>query len=266
MAEPTTKCDFAHPPLEEVVLGVQFAPPPNFRSTHFGAVHRLFEDAFPYVEDQPRLPPQFETFGGFSDAPSFQLEFGPPPLRGRVWFLSEDDSNLLQFQDDRLLLNWRKRQSDQPYPRYEKIADVMLNALVTLGDFFHGEFQEPLSINQAEISYINIIPVEEFTELGEWVSLFNIRSLNPEAINSIFSEIVHDDRRAVGRLTVECQTALNQMTQAKAVRLAITFRGAPFGDNIDSAKSLLDFGRINIIRTFCECTTERAHTAWGRST
>jgi uncharacterized protein (TIGR04255 family) len=66
MRRPDHLPDFTDPPLDEVVLGVQFTPVPGYASVHSMKVWDLFRAEFPKVEELPALEPQFETFGGVS--------------------------------------------------------------------------------------------------------------------------------------------------------------------------------------------------------
>jgi uncharacterized protein (TIGR04255 family) len=256
-------CDFENPPLTEVVLGVQFAAPSNFRLTDFAGVHDLFRDEFPTVVDQAPLPPQFETFGGGVPSQGIQLEFGVGPVSGRVWFVSADNTHLIQFQGDRLLLNWR----DQPtarYPRYGAISNRFAEQCERLSRYFESAFGAQMSINQAEVSYINIINVNGFEEVGAWLKVVDLSFLKPEGFGLNYAEIVVEDGKPVGRLYTEISSGFDSRNRSKMIRLGLTFRGAPNVDTIDSARALLDSGRERIVNRFCAMTTQQAHARWGK--
>lgn len=55
--------DFRTPPLNEVVVGVQFAPARGYQQILAGEVWELYRAQFPTVEEMPPIPPAFETFG-----------------------------------------------------------------------------------------------------------------------------------------------------------------------------------------------------------
>ena len=171
MARPEHLPDFTDPPLDEVVLGVQFSSVPGYASVYANDIWALFKEEFPSVQEHPILEPKFETFGGANPQPTVQFQIGPPPVGSRLWFISSDENNLLQFQADRFITNWRKRSNPQEYPRFEKIAEAFEENLNTLSEHFQKAFQYKLDINQAEIAYINIIPVGEFSDTGKWFKL-----------------------------------------------------------------------------------------------
>lgn len=254
---------FNAPPLDEVVLGVQFESPPYYNSTHLAAVYELFRDQFPIVDEQQRLIPNFETFGG-NARPGFQMEFGPPPLRSRTHFISKDENHLIQFQDDRLLLNWRQGNNGAQYPRFEKIVTIFEDALLKISAFFEQKFGHKLSINQSEVSYINIIKVNEFKDAGQYISFLNISGLEPESIVCNLAEIIRGDGGSAARLHQELNSVYSIDGRQRAIRFSLTVRGKPLSDTLNSSLDFLHAGHKTIVNRFCDLTTERAHHEWGR--
>ena len=53
--------DFRKPPLNEVVLGVQFNEPAGYRLIRAFEVWSLFREVYPEVHEQPPLAPIVET-------------------------------------------------------------------------------------------------------------------------------------------------------------------------------------------------------------
>ncbi len=266
MHRPADLPDFATPPLDEVVLGVQFTPAPGFSTVHVREVWDLFRAEFPKVQDQPPLPPSFETFGG---VPSQQ--FGFPPLFmggasgvGRVWFISPSENHLLQFQPDRLLANWRKAPNEQPYPRFESIATAYAKSLEQIESLFQERFGHSLQVNQAEIAYINIIKVESFAEAENLFKIWKNVSKDFEGVNITLVDVIYNaERQPYARLLQEIQSACSPDGKQKAYRLTLTFRGKPAGASRDDAFKFLTEGREVIVRRFADLTTRFAHELWG---
>ncbi|MGK9042772.1 TIGR04255 family protein [Rhizobium sp. SA279] len=255
--------DFSSPPLDEVVLGVQFTPLNAYSTVNAGDVWRLFSSEFPIVSEQVRLQPQFEVFGGIPQG-ELQINFGPD-LRNRLWFIAEDDSHLLQFQDDRLLINWRRRTSGMAYPHHEKMSALFKEYLLRLETYVRSDFKGQLEINQAEVSYINIIPSTDLNKIGEFLKIFNLDIVEVESISTVFTEVIASEtKQPVGRLIHEFQTVWSMDGKNKAIRWTLTFRGKPPKDNIDSAIEFISFGRELIVNRFCAITTDKAHEIWGR--
>ena len=255
--------DFTDPPLNEVVLGVQFAPVPSYTSVNARDVWELFKGEFPSIQEHPLLQPQFETFGGANLQPSFQFQVGAPPVGSRLWFITAEENHLLQFQPDRFLTNWRKRPNAQPYPRFEGIAEAFENNLDALAKHFASDFSYTLDVNQAEVAYINVIPVEDFSHAGKWFSVWN-GALNIEAINTSFNEVIRDrDGKPYARLSHVIQSVFTIDGKGKAFSLSLTFRGKPLGNDVQSAMNFLVTGREAIVMRFKEMTTVAAHEVWG---
>lgn len=265
MQRPDHLPDFKEPPIDEVVLGVQFAPIPAYTSVYAGKIWNLFKDCFPKVEEQQLLQPQFETFGGANLQPSFKFQFGAPPAGSRLWFVSDDENNLLQFQPDRFLTNWRKRPNPQAYPRFEGLAESFRSNLSLLAQSLESDFQYKIDINQAEVAYINLIPVDDLSQAGKWFSLWSGSLLNIEALNTSFTEVMVDTNgKAFARLIHEIQSVFADDGRHKAFSLTLTFRGKPNGTDIQSAMEFLSTGRDAIVTRFGEITTGEAHKFWGR--
>jgi uncharacterized protein (TIGR04255 family) len=266
MPRPADLPDFENPPLDEVVLGVQFAPVPGFRTVHVREVWDLYRAEFPKVQDQPPLLPAFETFGGVPPQQSgFQpLFMGTNSGIARVWFVSEKENHLVQFQPDRLLANWRRTPHDQPYPRFETILAAYDLNLDHLASLFLDHFDHSIQINQAEISYINIIPVETFSEAENFFKVWKSVSQEFEGLNLTLVEVIHDpDSRPYARLIQEIQSAYSPDGKHKAYKLNLTFRGKPVGSSKDDAMKFLTQGREIIVRRFANLTTTSAHKLWG---
>lgn len=266
MARPEHLPDFGSPPLDEVVVGVQFAPPPNYSSVFTKDVWGLFRERYPIVQEHPPLEPSFETFGGPNPHTGLRLSFGTGPLRPRLWFMSQEQNHLIQFQEDRLLLNWRKRQKDQDYPHFEGIAESFEAYLRSLQQFFESSLEMPLDINQAEVSYINNIQVEKYSSAGEWLRFWDLdKNLDIENLNLNFAEIINDlDGKPYARLSHELQSVITTDGKYRGLRLSFTFRGKPTANGISEAMSFIRAGREKIVTRFSGLTTDNAHARWGR--
>ena len=217
------------------------------------------------VEEKSVLEPIFETFGGLPSSPGMQIQFGPPPPKTRLWFLSSDGDHLIQFQEDRLLLNWRKMSNGGVYPRYENISKRFGKYLRDTQAVFDRLFNAPLDITQAEISYINIIPLEGDSQVGDWLDFGFVGTLNHEAFSFQFGEVISaKDGRPYGRLIAEIKSAVTVNGEGKALQFTLTFRGKPFAKDIPSAMDFLRAGREKIVIRFDDLTTEKAHFHWGK--
>jgi uncharacterized protein (TIGR04255 family) len=257
--------DFESPPLNEVVLGVQFNPPKGYRQINAGEVWGLFRPEFSEVEEHEPLALMFETFG----LPARGVQFGimPGPVHDRFWFVRPDGTELIQFQQNRLLHNWRKVANERnEYPRFEGMITRFREELEKLDEYFSGLSPQSLLINQCEITYVNHIPFESANErkVSDWLRFVDFGRHEPEDFSIGFREIIRDaDGQPQGRLTCECRIAITQRGE-RVIVMSLTARGAPTDATKESAFEFLAKGRSLIVSRFADLTTDTAHTEWRR--
>ncbi|MDT3343761.1 TIGR04255 family protein [Microbacterium aquilitoris] len=137
----------SNPPVVEAVAGIEF----RSRGADLVALVREadnWRDRYPSVTAQGALPPS-RPYGQPGGEFDMQLIDGPPPLR--VWSASSDDVWLVQTQDDRVLLNWRRIRESVTYPGYEAIRPE-LERIVHGVEADTGADLVPLVV---EFSYVN---------------------------------------------------------------------------------------------------------------
>jgi len=268
-ARPAGLPDFAEPPLNEVVLGVQFATPSGYQQIHAGRVWDLFQAEYSVVQEYPPLVPNFETFGlphqHFAVPP---ISFNHGTSHSRYWFLRPEGDELIQFQADKFLHNWRKNPiGDTEYPRYEAIISKFQAGLSRVEDYMVGLSGSPLAINQCEITYINRIATgvgDEQKSLANWFGFINPADFNPEDVSISLREILKtSEGKPFARIYVEISTAYFP-TGEKFYAMNINVRGAPKTNSIASAIEFLDIGRVAIVNKFAQITTPQAHAFWKR--
>ena len=266
MPRPADLPEYAHPPLNEVALGVQFSTPPEYSQLHAGGVWELFRDEYPNFEEHESLPQMFETFGaGPVQITSFELVQGP--RHDRFWFIGDTSDELLQFQNDRLNFNWRLRPDGKEYPRFEYLAAKFFAALEKLNDHFVKEFRQGISVVQAEISYINHFPYiigGESKQISDWVNFLEMSHFPAEDLNLRMRYPLQRDGKPYGRVTLDLATALKPPSEKIAV-LTTTVRGMPATSNFDDIGKFFEEGRRLIVNTFDNVTSAQAHTHWNRS-
>ena len=270
MQRPDDLPDFAKPPIIEAVMSVQFAAPADYREIYARDVWALFEREFGRVQEQPALEPFFEVFGA-SDSPRAQIKLQQVvgPLRNRYWFLGPDDHELLQFQHDRFIHNWRKiPNASNEYPRFEPISAKFERELAALDGYFRKMGWGPIVPNQCELIYVNRLPLHDPD--GKRLSpSFFFRRIDASLIGDIegFAFKVQqrlmglDGTSPIGRLYVEANT---QAGDSPHIGLNLTARGAPPAGTISGALAFLATQRDHIVRTFAEITSDAAHKLWER--
>ena len=259
--------DFLKPPLNEVVLGVQFNEPTGYQLIRAFEVWSLFREVYPEVHEQPPLAPIFETFGLPTQAIS-PIQFFPAPPPPRFWFMRPDGVELIQFQPDRLLHNWRKvGDGTNEYPRFESMVVGFRAELEKLQAYFAGFGQPSLNINQCEVSYINHILKIPGTSSApsDWLNMIHFGEQDPEVFSLSFRNIIRDEiGKPLGRFMCDVGSASLRNDGQQIITLTLTVRGPPRAPTLASAVEFLMTGRDLIVRRFAELTTTAAHKVWER--
>jgi uncharacterized protein (TIGR04255 family) len=192
----------------------------------------------------------------------------------RFWFEERDGAHLLQIQQDRILHNWRKREADHDYPRYEAIRNRFESDLETFLDFLAAEQLGELRPNQCEVTYINTIDIpgaenvlrqlHRITPL--WTDDFaEIYPLEIESATVQGRFVLRDAGNPFGRAYVTFGPAILVAQNRPVIRLEITVRGKPRDESIPESLRLLDEERNVVVRTFAAVTTREMWNIWGRT-
>ncbi|WP_113154838.1 TIGR04255 family protein [Nitratireductor sp. OM-1] len=260
--------DFESPPINEVVLGVQFEPIPGYHLAHLTEIWNLFRKRYSKVEYQPPLPPVFEAFGARPAQPGgVSFQFGPPFDHPRCWFISEDWHELIQFQPTRFLFNWRQVDGrGGEYPRYESVRGSFSKEFQELDKYCRSTFGSGLQVNQCEITYINRIygaSPKELPNAHEWLSFLRFDDKKIEGYGGGFTEVLRDESGAHARLFTSVNSAADNRGHPMIV-VDLTVRGLPKGEGLDQTLEFMDQGRNIIVESFTKITTSYAHKRWGR--
>lgn len=260
--------DFKAPPLNEVVIGMQFSMPQGYQQIRAGEVWNLFREGYPIVQELPALPPTFETFGlPYQHSQTPQISFLTSGTHDRFWFLRPDGAELIQFQQDRLLHNWRKiGDGTNDYPRFESMMAEFEAELTQLQNYMASLAPQKLSINQCEISYVNHIKFNrgECQGFSDWLRFVNFTGECPDDFNFSFREVIRDEAgKPLGRFLTEAALGILPDGQ-EIIVLSLTVKGAPLDADIDSGLKFLTLGRDVIVQKFAELTTDQAHQKWER--
>ncbi|MCJ2112847.1 TIGR04255 family protein [Methylobacterium sp. E-025] len=271
MNRPADLPDFKAPPLTEVAMSVQFNHLSAFTHVHIGLLWEKFRSRFPIVSYQPPLAPSFETFGvPQSRTPSFQIQFEDRPEIPRLWFADLKGIELIQFQPDRFIHNWRKTGDETHYPRYEALRERFVTEMAALQDFSAENGLGPLVPNQCEITYINTIKrgtldVASMADIFRWWENVQIDSLGPmeDAGVQMSYLIPGPGGDPIGRLWVQSNPGLSSEGE-RVQMLSLIGRGPPASPHFDAVLDFFDNARARIVTAFAGITTENMHKAWGR--
>ncbi len=273
---PSDLPQWERPPLDEVAVSIQFNDILGFRTVHYGLLaERLRQLGQTLSEDKAPIAPSFEVFGKRTAGPvQFQFQAVDVHLP-RVWFMSEDKHRLVQVQPDRFVYNWRKVEGAGVYPRLNTVLPEFWKSCRIFQAFVEEQKLPPLTVNQCELSYFNIIEVSDEETYEDafarvfrvWKSIMpsrlKIGYLEPDAGNFASTYIFRSlDDTPLARVHARAVASLRQTT--RIIGFSLVFRG-PWSGGIDMA--LLEFialGREAIVRLFDSMVSDQAHADWGR--
>jgi uncharacterized protein (TIGR04255 family) len=262
--------EFERPPVDEMVMGVQFDPLHNLHAAHLGLFWSRIQKEYPHTEDQTPLSPTVEPSDIKPSAPTVSaIALTVPPLP-RCWFLSEDKTQLIQVQRDRFLRNWRQVKGNEPYPRFTRLAREFQRAWNAFLSFAGEQGLGSVKVNQCELAYINNIEKGVgWSELGELHGVFPL--LNPREQGSFLpsAEALSWQARyklpeGRGRLHVEVSPIFRGRDMKLVLSFALAARGAPAGDSSEQIAAWFELSHEWIVRSFAELTSSTAHEFWGK--
>lgn len=161
-----TNLDLDKPPIFEVVCGVHFTQLTELDPLVQGLFWSEIQDEYPAKNIRPPLNLEEPV----SDPSSFRI---------RSWFRGADENYLLQLQDDRLLLNWRR--SNGTYPRFQGtededgIASKALREYERFQDFCSRALRGVPDSRAIELAKINLVQEDEhWNSRDELVSILPV--------------------------------------------------------------------------------------------
>jgi uncharacterized protein (TIGR04255 family) len=269
MAETRDLPEFDNPPVSEVVLGVQFDVTDRWAIPQFGAYWTGIRADYPRAQVQPPIIPQIELFGQERFKQPDFLMFQDVPAR--CWFMTQDETRLIQVQRDRFVVNWRKVKGDEVYPRFDtEIRPRFASEWRRFLDYLSENSAASPNVTQCEVTYIN--DIEEGTVWKTFADLHNlIRPWSGEmtdrflpAIETMQFKAAYPLPNEQGRLHVETTHAFRKRDMKEILQLSLTARGRPASGTLEGILAWFDLGREWIVRGFADVTTPVAHEYWKR--
>ncbi len=266
---PSDLPDFNRPPLIEVALGVQFEPLPQMRQGHVGLFWAEIHDQYPNARDLQPLDPAGETLDGEMPVFTFQISDAPP--LHRAWFISEDQTRLVQVQSDRLIHNWRQVQAE-PYPRFETLYDTFAERFQQFERVLTRAGVPRPTGQQVEMTYINWIATGSLADFllpaqRHPLGLQDIDDADEEGLNLRFP--VTEEGRQIGRLYVQARNAVRGtpgQPPEQGFLVSLTFRAPlPMPSDGGDVEESMYRGRNAIVRVFTALTRPNWHDTWERT-
>jgi uncharacterized protein (TIGR04255 family) len=235
------------------------------RGIRLGPLRDRWREAYPLVEEQPALAPAFEA----SMPQGVTVEFGLGPLPPvRYWFLSEDSTELVQLQHDRLIINWRQGDDVGEYPRYEHMRALFLRRFQELSEFVAAERLGALEISQAELNYINAVDADPAEQrrldrlLRGWATPEHHLG---EPVQARMNFVYELEGVAPGPVRMYVGVDPAQRPDGRPVSFfTLTVRGGPADSSLEAATKFMDAAHEHLVRSFAELTPDDLQAEWGR--
>lgn len=263
--------DFAHPPVDEVALSIQFPPIPGFNVPHFGLYWERVRREYPRWEIQQPITNVMEQFGPGTPLMR-QVGFAFLELPDiRCWYLDDAGNRLVQIQRDRFIHNWRKITGNEEYPRYPELRESLAREWGRFCEFLRAEKLEAPQVNQCEVVYVNHIEYGNgwsgYGELDRVVAaLATPKGKNRflPAPERIIMNVTYPIEENVGRLYVSFNPVVRTRDGKEVLQMTLTARGAPKSSSDEDVFAWLDIGRRWIVRGFADFTTDTIQKVWGK--
>ncbi len=269
---------FKQPPVTEVALGVQFSESVVDLEVLAAYSAQLSRD-FPKRQQLEPLAPAREVFGAEPSAPTFTIELVPAYVMPRTWFLSEDERHLVQLQGDRLIVNWRKRDPSDTYPRYARLRPNFEERLSELRGCLADARRADPAVSLVEVTYVNelawpdVRPGDVHPPLSRVLRAFRDEGgtgflPRPEdaMLQSRFR--ISDPETGTdpaGRLHTALQPAFRAEDLTPIYILKMTAHLVMQMSDDAGIVRALDLGREWVVRGFDEVTSTELHGIWGRT-
>lgn len=251
------------PPLEEVAFGCQFMAIDSWRIPHTGKLWDLFSNEYPVVEHASTvasdgLYPPIDNVTGL-----------PLP---RVWFINPIESRLIQFQTDRFHYNWRKKEGEPIYPRYEELISKFSTYLSVLEKFISENRLGLIQPMSYELTYINHIYRDTSKSLFEqiesifpdlnWVKKTQRFLPEPEKFAWTSSFPMPEGN---GNLSIRLSQGKLLSENIDLIVLDLTAKGINPSKSLSDHKAWFNLAHEYIVKSFTDMTHEKMQTEnWGR--
>jgi len=242
------------PPIVELALTLTFTELAGPTVVDLANLYSAFQGQYPTIQHQPQLAPMNAVPG-----PAV-VQVSPVGVEvPRLWFISHDTRDLVQFQPDRVSQNWRRIGpfSDRiEYPGYEAVRSRFVEAFLRVEAWARERGVPSLSLATAELVYVNAFPLrraDDEIRLSEVISfykppvparIFNLHMNWFEAVPEIEG----------GRVIVAFSPG--QLPDGpQALNLTMTGRCAVRGMDVTEALARLDVLHDNIHTIFARVLT-----------
>jgi uncharacterized protein (TIGR04255 family) len=267
---------FHTPPVVETALSVQFANLAGYSTAHAGwfwkeYLEKLEEDPsrrWVRAVDAPRLEDQFERFGTDDIwGPQIQMKMLSPTQSHRTQIIRADNERMLQVQDSRFILNWKKQSG--AYPKFGPLLEEFRTLLRAFEAFAFEAGLGTLKYNQWEIAYVDQLKKGGLWESArDWGKIFPGLSMPPSGVNQVLwtgDETMSADWRFSltghrGRMYISLRQVKIQPANDEVLNITFVSRG-PVTPS-ETWEQGFDIGHEVLYDTFLAVTSPEAKQHW----
>jgi uncharacterized protein (TIGR04255 family) len=178
----------------------------------------------------------------------------------RVWFVNEQDEQLIQFQPDRIYFNWRRRQGE--YPRYESVIRNFEEVLDTVEAFFKESGLGDFTPVECELTYVNNIsrrnekaPVEDLRRVFRDFSWYEDSRFLPMPTNVAWNwRFALQEKK--GYLIVSLKEGTLKENNVPLFIFNLTAKGIGQSKDRAGIREWFDVAHVWIVCGFTDLTTE----------
>ena len=251
---------YKQPPVNEVVCGLRFEPLHELKVPHIGLLWERFRNEYPTVQHAIPIA---------TDASLLTDETTGMPLP-RIWFISERENELIQFQSDRFYYNWRQR-GDQ-YPRYPSIIENFEKAKTQLDAFADELRLGPIKPLECEFTYINHIPTgqgwESIDDISKVIRDFTWQKEKHQFLPhpaNVAWQVRFQLPDGKGWLNVKLNQGTRKVDSVPGLVLELSARSIGEERTATAIRSWFDMAHEWIVRGFTDLTAKEIQkTIWKR--
>lgn len=252
--------EFDNPPVVETAVGVEFLPLQKWDVPHFGLFWHSLRHKYPHTKVQYIAP----------GPTGFPVVMIPIQLPVRCQFLTVDETQLIQVQNDRFFYNWQRLTGADAYPHYDSLRPLFEQHWLGFRQFLMTDEVGFPDVQACEVTYVNHI------ERGQgWETLADLSRVflnwqqvgGMEALSSpgtVLMDVIYPAAIERGQLRVQIQTALRNTDGREILQMVLTARSKPALSELSDVLACLDSGHETIVRSFAALTSAHMHELWQR--
>jgi uncharacterized protein (TIGR04255 family) len=267
---PLSDVSFDSPPVAETALSVQFSKIVGYTAAHSGWFWKEYLEKqvlpvhkWPTVLEQSRIEDRIEKFGAEEiwTLPSIKVTHGV--VSPRVQLIRSDGERMLQLQDSKLVLNWKKK--TESYPRFKVLSPEFHSVLAAFEGFMNEAGLGTPQYNQWELVYVNHLKKGDLWQtVSDWVKIFPsfrqppIRLGLADATMGADWRFTLDEQR--GRLYLALRQARLPISNEEILQLTMTARG-----EVSTTRTLeegLSIGHTTLVNAFMSLISPEAQRVW----